>query len=416
LLVFSMKNQEMILIGIAAIMFIAAGYFAFAMPQTITTNSTTKTSPALDVLLNGLAMGENSGDYYYSYSEVTNSYPKTYNLIKSGGNKQVTIVSPLATKNVYITSNSTILCIEYTGNRTCEDITTNSNLNSYVAYAKSLFFSDNVITTSQENINYLYNKGYLKMDDSITKKTVNNEECSVIKYRLDYSNLTITEASKFQIGSSSPKIFDFEWCINNKTREVLEYNYKYNYGGQTFFTKISTVEIDWNTTKTMIQPGVLEQNAVSQLLDENSYVGSMMTCYQTNGTTRDDCILRLAIDLGNLNLCKSTKSNMDPCYVVMTAMKLKPEICDNVVSEGYKDDCYIELAGGLKNATWCNMIKNQSKVEFCQNVSIYVAPTVPQTPVNQTPANSTIPPQLGEIINKLEANTTETNSTTNSTS
>ena len=411
-----MKNQEIILIGIVAIMFIAAAYFAFTTPQAVTTDGK-KTSPVLGVLLNGLSMGNGATDYYYSYNDTTNGYPKEYSLLKKGNDKMVTITSPLSIKEVYITDNSTILCVKFIENRTCEDITNNSNLDDYVAYMNSLFFNDISISTSKDNLKYLFGKGYAQTDDKITTTTVNGMDCSLVKYKLDYSNLTVTEASKFQIGPSSPKIFDFEWCIDNKTGNVWEYSYKYNYNGQNYFTKITTNAIEWNTSKTISVPtNVTEQNAVNAILDESTYVSKAMACYQVSGKSRDDCILRLAVEAKDLYLCEKAGSNRDVCYVVMTASKLKPEICNNILNVDYKDDCYIELSGGLKNASWCNMLKNQSKLEFCQNVSVYIPPTTHGVaPTNQT-TNKTVPPQLIEIINKLETNSTQGNETQNNSS
>lgn len=391
-----MNQQNLVLLFIALLVAAALFFTLSAKTQAPQANETAAT-PSEDLLLKGIGFGEGETDYVYSFTRTYNGYDTHYRLTKDGNESMAEIKSPLSQKQVYFLENDTVLCIEYGKKQGCSSVEGDARLDSYLNSIKAEFFSDAKIDKNFDDMEYLLDKGYVTFQGGIIPKTINGTSCGEVVYTLDYSNITLGDAARFGIGSTAPKLFMRSMCIDNSTGYRLEETLNYTYNGMQHQHVTRLVSFSSGGAEGITPPENLSKGAVDILIEERSDQLELNECFtEKEGEERESCVSKIALRSKKPDLCSLSGSRMDLCLISIVPLTKDVSICGLISSEGYKDDCYIELAGAYKNGTYCGSILNQSKVEYCMNVSM------PIQKENQAEDNESGMDSM-DILNYIEA-------------
>ncbi|MFH1520240.1 MAG: hypothetical protein ABID61_01205, partial [Candidatus Micrarchaeota archaeon] len=210
---------------------------------------------------------------------------------------------------------------------------------------------------------------YLELDPLIISKNINGNECLEIRYKIDYSNISLDDAARFRIGSGAPKKFNWKMCINNQTGQVHQTYFDYENNGMIHTYLYQLLSFQKNVAS-IEPPEELSGNVKTTLYSEREQYTKLAKCYTTKqGDEREKCITTMAITLKRKDLCLLTIDRKDMCLVGIVPITKDESICGMITSPPYKDDCYIELAGSYKDASYCNNIQNTSKLAMCNVVA-----------------------------------------------
>ncbi|HSB47526.1 MAG TPA: hypothetical protein VLD37_05920 [Candidatus Bilamarchaeum sp.] len=370
------------------------------------------TSAAEELLMRAAAFGKGAGDYTYSYSEVSDGYKSTYTLVKNGNDSFAALETPLSYKKVYFYYNDTILCLKETGNETCGSVAGLPQLDNYIAFFRSRFFSDSVIDRDKNNLKYMVERGYAKLSPDIADSSSSGRPCSRISYTINFTNLSIDEAARFGIGSSAPREFLWTMCVDNQTGIPYEKAFNYTFNG-TLHTYRYTLAAYKDSASAIVRPENISTGQTNGILDK-LYKGreqeiKLASCYtDTQGEDRERCIAVMALDIKRKDLCELAGARRDRCLVSLVPEIKDPALCPAVGDPSFRDDCYIELAGALKDKTYCDYITDATKKQKCMEVS---APGQAKPSENTTNKTSTFDPlKFMQDIDKYGEN--KTNSTT----
>lgn len=363
-----MEYQHKLLIATGILVAIAI-YIVLTLPAAETGPDSAE---AEALLLKSAGFGKGLGDYVYSYSELSDGYTTSYALVVNGGEREAEVQNPLSVKNIYILENDTIFCIRYppTDEEICSSVKGDAEMENYVAFIQSKFFSDSNIAKAESNIAYLIEKGYLSVMPEIEDDIVSTVPCRRISYTIDYSNLSLDEAARFGISSGSPRVFMLSACVQNETGMVRESTLEYLDNGGVMHTKITTLS-SFSDSSTPISAPEPNGDAVAVLRKEREQQIKLVACHtDKEGAEKEDCVADLSLILKRKDLCELAGSLRDRCMVTLVPIIKDETICPEINSPSFRDDCYIELAGAYKNSTYCSSIQNQSKIEHCEEVSV----------------------------------------------
>ncbi len=364
------EYQKMILL-VTGLLVLIAVYIAVTSgtPQAPSQQNATE---AAALLLKSSGFGKGLGDYTDSYSQVSDGYKVTYTLVQSGSDRLAEVQNPLSLIKMYMLSNDTILCITYPLNASevCSSVQGNPDMANYVAFMQSKFYNDTYILQATANVQYLMDKGYLTLDPSVTDSSAGSNPCRMINYTIDYSNLSLDEAAKFSIGSSSPKVFHLSSCVDNASG--LPYFSNLSYVDNQNVSHISTVSVvSFSKGAGPIVPPQNETgDAVGVLSAEKQQQINLATCFTSKtGPDREKCVSDLSLNLLRKDLCDLAGSRRDRCLVQLVPLTKDTTICTEISDPSFKDDCYVELAGAYKDSSWCAQIVDTSKLPECQDAA-----------------------------------------------
>ncbi len=400
-----METQQMIVLFVALILVAAAVYFIMvAEPSEITDpqeNDTAQLKVVEGLLFKGLEFGKGKIEYVYSFSETSDDYQVTYVLTKNGNVSMLEVQNPLSEKEVYFLENDTVLCVNYTG-YICSSVKNVAEVDNYIEALNVKFFDDNRIDKDMSSMRMLLDKKYITLDSEI----VEGSECSTLKYRLDFSSLTLQEAALFGISSDSPKIFDFEMCVSNNTGYLHTKKFNYSWQGAEHDSEIELISFK-TAAPDISPPENVSPGAVAELRKEREQSIKLAKCFtDKEGEEREKCISLLALGMKNDDLCSLAGARKDRCLVSLVPVLEDANICPKITDAGYKDDCYIELAGAFKNNSYCSNVMNTSKSSICENAA------TPPPPKNESEGDSEF--DIKSFMDMVDNNDdNETNSTTN---
>ena len=397
-----MEYQKNILILVVVLLVALAVYLTVqGMPGTNSDNdSQAQLSEVESLLIKGISFGQSVDNYVYSYTRVSDGYFSTYALIKNGNKSKIEVSTPLSYKEVYFLENDTIMCVDYRSGSVCASVHGNAELKNYLDSLKAEFFNDVRINRNLEDMNYLISNNYVILGPVIEQSMVNGHACNRIRYVLDYNNITVSEAARFGVGTSTPKLFMRSMCIDESNEYRYEETLNYSYEGRVHEYSSQLVEFK-SAAEEILPPSELEDASVliSKFHAERTQQAKLAECYTTKeGDALNICISNIALDLHDTDLCEYANGRRDRCLVAIVPLTKNELICPMINDLSYKDDCYIELAGAYKNSTYCDNIQNSSKVEFCMNVS------VSSTPSNTSPQNVLGTDPTDIVINEIPDN------------
>ncbi len=372
------------------------------------------------LVLKSMIFGKGITDYAYSYDEAVNGYSSKYTLIQNNGSKSMEIVSPLSHKRIYLLRNGTnILCIRYPNERAevCSILDAqDERINSYLKSLNSRFLDDMIMDRNVEDARFLLQNKYIRFAPGSGKTT--SGDCKVVNYTLDFNSMPISEAVRFGVNTNSPKTFAWALCIR-ETGETVSRTFNFSIGRKQ---QINTYQLRsfGSTSEEITAPMNLTDGAKGILEQEKEGQARLTSCFiATEGEQKDKCVAAYAISEERKDICEFSGERRDRCLVAIVPLTKDKSICQNVRDSGFKDDCYIELAGAYKNNTYCNSILNSSKISMCMNVSIPYVPMIPTSTnatssINATDANTTtnLTDTTNSSITDDILNTVETTNTT----
>jgi len=388
------------------------------------TQDTTKAAEGL--YMKALSFGERAGGYVYSYTEYSDGFPENYTITYDGQNASVEIVSALSDKLAYFLENDTILCVAMAGNETCASVKGENTTAGYLASLRSRLFSDGAISAARLDAEYRINRSLQVFSPAIAANALpGGKECSGINYTIDYSGATLAELNRFGIGTGSPSLFHVSECIDNQTGQIYEYDYDYMFQGRRHTYGFSLIKSDFKSLPEISAPADISGDVLDPAYQESAYRSGLAKCYQNqDGDDKDKCVAALALQLRSTELCSLAGARQDRCLVSLMPYLKDPAICLAVVSAEFRDDCYIELGGAFKNATWCDNVTDGTKRSYCAQVSSPVQPSVapglPPQNITQAAGNETqngsapLPPEVEDVFRSMEQNGTAANITANS--
>lgn len=376
-----MDYQKKMLL-VCGLLIALALYFALTNARETVPPKDTNGTEAL--LLRALAFGKGAGDYTYSYTEVSDGYRNTYTLTKAGNGSLAELQNPLSYKKVYFTPDNIILCLRYPVNETCGSVSRLSELDNYLNFFRSRFFNDNVIDRDKNNMAYMLEKGFVDLDPGMVPSSSGGRPCMRISYSLNLTNITLDEAARFGIGTGSPRVFDWTMCVDNATGIPYEKEFSYTFNGtlHTYQYRIAGYK-DSATPLDVPNITLGETNGIlGKLYKEREQQIKLASCYtDLQGEDRERCIAVIALDLERKDLCELSGARKDRCLVSIVPLTMDASICPSVGDLSFRDDCYLELGGALKDPSYCGYISDASKKETCMGVS---EPGEPKPPANTT--------------------------------
>lgn len=419
-----MNLYEKIFVGIALVLIIAAVIVAVlpAHPGQPEEELDETTLEGLKIINTSVNMGRGLEDYTYSFAEKSNGYTETYKLVKNGNEQYVETDDILSVKKAYFMENDTILCIDYMETSRCSSTkdNTDTRLTRYYSYLKSKFFDDVKMANEEVRVDELFDGGYLKINN-VENDEINGHACRLVEYVIDYREMSITEAERYGISPSSPKYFEWQICADD---EKVYYKYfTYTYGGNLHEWEYTLFELD--DAEVIEAPAELEQGAYDVLVEQMVKKGELTDCLNNEkGAERDRCVANVARDVYSEELCEVAGDRRDRCLVSLMPFLLDEAICEKIVDQSFADDCYIEMAGGNKDNSYCDSILNESKIDICMNVSredygmdYEIEEEMNETAVNETETNESSGEStetseiIQEIFEQIESEENETEET-----
>jgi hypothetical protein len=378
-----METQQMVVLILALVLVSAAVYFIVTAEAPEVTGpggnetNTTQLKLVEGLLFKGLEFGKGKTEYVYSFSETSDDYETAYTLVRKGNVSMLEVENPLSRKEVYFLENDTILCVNYTG-YVCSSVKNVAEVANYIESLRVKFFDDARIDKDMASMRLLIDKKYVTLSPEIAK----GSECSTLKYALDFSSLTLSEAALFGISSDSPKNFDFEMCVNNNTGYLYSKKFNYSWQGQDHESQIK-LESFTTSAPDIEAPENVSTGAVAELKKEREQSVKLAKCFtDSEGEEREKCISLLALGLKNEELCSLAGNRKDRCLVSLIPILKDEAICPKVTDAGYKDDCYIELAWAFKDEAYCAYVMNASKSGICEQAA------TPPPPKNESGGGS----------------------------
>jgi hypothetical protein len=360
-----MDYQEKIII-VAVVLLVAMAIYFVATAEQPVVEEPADSAEAQALLMKGLVFGKGLTDYSYAYTDTSDDFTIGFTLTRNGGDGLVEVKSPLSGKRAYFLENRTILCVDYPpGTEDCSVVTNNDQLDNYLTSLEVKFFDDERMDRAVRDLDYLIQNRYAVLDPEL----VDRGDCSELSYRLDYSTASVMDAARFGISATSPKVFDVTMCIDNRTGYVHESTFNYSYLGRDHYKTTTLISLS-KFPDAITAPENLTANVFSRFEREREQQVKLAKCYtDMDGEDREKCIATLSLSLKRKDLCELAGTRRDRCLVSIVPSTRDVDICPTVNDLSFRDDCYIELAGGLKNETYCNSLQNASKMEFCLQVS-----------------------------------------------
>ncbi len=395
-----MEYSEKILLLVTGLLVVLAVYLTLTAPvATAPENVSTRDAEAL--IMKGLLFGTGQSDYAYSYADVSDGYRVEYALAKSGNGSTIEVRNPLSVKKAYFLANDTLLCMDYATASGCASVQGVSDLSNYLNSLRAKFFSDAIIERNRDDLAYLVYHGYARLDPLLADRTVEGQPCMEVSYVLDFSNMSVTEAARFGVGTNTPHVFAWSMCVDNATGYIRERSFNYTAGGMIHSYSSTMLSYTPGAVALPAPPDNLSADIIAMLMDEKQWQIQLANCYTAKqGDDLDKCIASIAADARRKDLCDYAGGRRDRCLVSLVPVTRDTGICALVATPSYRDDCYIELAGAYKNSSWCANVQNASKIGFCMNVSL---------PVTPLPQNVTPGPGAGNASNSTGNSTVDIN-------
>lgn len=366
-----MRATDKILLAIAAVLVVAALFLVFTRPD-VPTQDEEKENAARELFIKAVDIGKGQENYYYSYTEVENQFSSTYSLLKKWNQSMIEIENILSRKQIYFLEEDTILCIEYNNQEeVCSSVENETDLENYLDSIDRIFFDDQRIEDTKTNMEYFERYNYIIFDPETKENTVDGHPCVEFNYQFDFNNMSVYEASRFGIGTYTPKEFFWTMCADKTTGEIYEKSVEYTQNGVEYRNSFKLVSSEWGTSKTIVAPENLTKGAVDILIEEKTQQTNIVGCYlEQDVEDQERCLAVIALNIRNKDICGLTEERKDRCLVSIVPLTKDESICLEIEDKEFKDDCYIEMTGATGNKSYCEKIVNSSKNEFCMNLTV----------------------------------------------
>ncbi len=325
---------------------------------------------AQELYLGGVSFGENASAYTYSYTEYSNGFAENYTLESDGSAASVEVASALSDKKIYFLGNDTVLCVRFLSDMACSSVANETNARAYVESVRSRLFNASAARARVSDDEYLMNRSILVFSPGVANRTLpDGRPCSEIRYAVDYRNLTLQDMGRFGISASTPQLFQYVSCIGaDGAIERLYFNY--TYGGHTYEIRQELTGSDFAHVPAISPPQNLSPGAMDLAIGESAARRDLFGCYLQDAGAMGACVQKVALQQSDIGLCGLAGDARDRCYVSFMPYVKDPAVCGLITAPEFVDDCYIELAGAYKNATWCGSVNDASKRSYCLGIAM----------------------------------------------
>ena len=336
-----------------------------------TISNHTLSTQAKDLYINSLNKGMGEHTYTYAYEEDRNGYLVKTTLYYTSTTRAVIVEEPLVKKSAYFLPHKTIVCLAIENDtETCAVAENATSVTTYINNLDILFLNDNRLSNATQDARYLADHDYMTFEDRIDTKMHGTNICSVIYFKIDYTNLPIIDSARFKLGPGSPLVFNGSFCVDPKSGVAQEKYFRYVFRGNEVYTSFNLTMIDFTSAPKIDIPSNVSNRLVSTLIEEEKVrLKDFLSCYKKIGDLRDRCIYSYAISHGLTLACEYTGSKEDQCYLNLAVLHKDSSECSFVPDTEYRKDCYIEIGGLVKNQSICNAIKDDRKRERCVEVA-----------------------------------------------
>jgi hypothetical protein len=352
--------------------------------------------------MRALETGKGKTTYLYSYNESMNGFPLKTTLTVYGGNKFMKQEDLFSTKEIFWIGNDSYVCVTYGNHYACAYANNDSSLKSYVKQLDAAFFDSYRISNDVGDKQLLLDRNAL-LFDKVQNSEVNGKPCSLITYHMDFSNLTFDDLNKLGVTQMNTNRIDGTICINNETGEPLEKTFWFSQYNRNLSVRWTLLQSDWNYATPINFTGNASKewtNSVIGLLSGASSADSdLLSCLGKDGLEKDKCLFTMAIQNGYEQLCPLAGSKISICQQNFAAVAKDQKKCVVIADASVKDDCYVELAATLKNATLCDSVVDVAKKTQCGELvanATVVLPPVQMPAYNESlvTGNVTVPEGL----------------------
>lgn len=325
--------------------------------------------------------------YTYAYEETaSNGYTNTVFLTAGDNYSYVKKRDAIFTRELFISGEEKILCLETVNRRVCTNVGQNSTFNPYTYTLSSLLFDEDKINANMEKNEMFIEYGAITFDPHIQEKTYDGRNCTEIRYTLDYSKLTLEQLHSVGIDPESPQVllskeYNFTVCVKPDNYDVVRRSLDYLNFGEPASTVSVTTQIAWDEPTQVEFPGELDEEME---MEDFYFMLKKSQEHYAECLVSDDfdsCIRAEAIWSQNERLCEliSNQTIKDTCYLNVALEKGTPGLCTEVSPE-LLSTCYMEFAWKYMDTTYCMQIEDQDEMQECIDLV---------TQANQTAANQT---------------------------
>ncbi len=373
------ENWPILPILIVALVVVAALWLGPALlagkPQTPPQNVTNTTAadrlgaPGAVLLLSGASRLENlPGSYQISFMEIVDGVESNVTLAQDGGSREATVSTAYhSRKYVWANGTGTVCETELDQPELCSSLVGNSSAGLY-ALRLNATFPTKESADQQALDEWMVGIGAIRFIGSPQNKTVAGRTCDDVAYLFDFSSLSDADLSKIDPSLFVFKNYRLEKCIDRQNGIPLYTKLQYDYQGvpQEFERTYSSYESPAALPIAASAPNANWTQVDTAFNEDNAVLQSMGVCIaQNTSQDRESCVLSAAINLGEYGLCAfaSEPSLRDECVYKLAAVKDEPLMCAKAGT--YMDECYIYAAYTRQDASYCNIITNQTDKAAC---------------------------------------------------
>ena len=318
-----MEYQQKILLAVIVVLVVFALYIVFTtMPAAPTAPAKPPNMTAAESILHkAVLFGKGQKTYSYSFSDISNGYNTTYTLLDQGAEREAIVQNPISTKEIYYLENGTILCITYGDEQGCSYISGNADVENYLDSISINYFNDTIIDANDVDTTYLLDRGYIMLDPTVTKESINGHGCDAIRYVLNMTNMSLDDAARFGVGATTPKIFYWSMCVDNQTGYLYDRSFNYTYNGINYTSEFQLISLIPNAQVTITPPQNMSGDAVAVLMNERNEQSYLVSCVtEKTGDERDKCIATEAMEQERSDICMIAGARKDQCLVSLVPL------------------------------------------------------------------------------------------------
>ncbi len=330
--------------------------------------------------------------YIFAYTETaSNGYTDSVFVTSSGEASYVRKEDAIFTRELFLSENRSVLCLENVNRRLCTEIVQNSTFNPYKYTLSSLLYNSENIEKNKENNEFLIEHGAIVFEPNMSTKAYAGEECTEIAYTLDYSKLTVEQMRLIGMDPQTPEVllskeYNFTLCIDPETKDVVYKSLSYLNFGVPETTDSITTQAEWGTHSPIEFPEEIAEDADIEEFYEALKMSQQKYAACLIDENFESCIRTEAILSRNEKLCELIidTEGRDGCYLNVALEKGVPLICEHISTE-VKDDCFMEFAWKYKDTSYCGQIENEQKQNECLAIVTEPEEETPEEPVPGEP-------------------------------
>jgi hypothetical protein len=315
-----------------------------------------------ELLLKSADFMKGKTTYQFTTKEKIGDVEKTFFVSQDGKNAYIKETLLGISREVFYTENGSILCFDFLGERYC-DIANDTKEMMIVDGFRGALFSDERAKRERKRFEVLEKAGGLEIY-SVEKGEGGGRNCTLVKFKVDYSKLSLPELGEIGLSASDPAVslvpyYNLTYCIA-EDGEVLSKQISYVYKGQGIEEGFVVVDSDYEHSAIPPLPENFTDLSVAFQRHYNIF-NEYLTCLET--TEKDKCIASIGVKYLIPDMCEYAE-NKTKCYSIYVSFTLDQTICERFELP-MKDYCIYTVALETKNETLCGWIANNSLVQEC---------------------------------------------------